>query len=62
MDYTKFVYDENGNEVLWCMVVDLMDDEIREQLHAELAPCDEQAFFDAYVREHKKKFNENFNI
>lgn len=36
--------------------------EIREQLHAELAPCDEQAFFDAYVREHKKKFNENFNI
>ena len=57
-----FVHDENRNELLWSAAVNLMDDEIREQLHSELAPCKEQTFFNAYVREHKKKFNEDFNI
>ena len=27
------------------------DDEIREQLHSELAPCDPELFLDAYIRE-----------
>lgn len=28
-----------------------MDDEIRERLHSELAPCDPEVFLDAYIRE-----------
>lgn len=28
-----------------------MDDEIREHLHFELAPCDPEEFLDAYIRE-----------
>lgn len=39
----------------------LMDDEIREELHAEMAPCSEQDFFDAYCMRHSEKFGgENF--
>ena len=62
MDYTKFVKDLDGNEVLWCEAVNLMDDEICEELHMELAPCDEQTFFTAYLIRHEEKFNENFTI
>ena len=28
-----------------------MDDEIRERLHSEIAPCDPEEFLDAYIRE-----------
>lgn len=62
MDYTKYVKDLDGNEVLWCAAVNLMDDEIREELHMELVPCDEQTFFTEYLIRHKAKFNENFTV
>ena len=62
MDYTKFVLDENGNEVLWSAAAYMMDDDIRETLHFKLAPCDEQTFFDAYIKMHKIKFNEDFTV
>lgn len=29
-------------------MTDYMDDDIREQIHAEIAPCSEQDFLDAY--------------
>lgn len=32
----------------------------REEIHAELAPCKDQAFFDAYCERHEKKFGEVF--
>lgn len=34
-----------------------MDDEIREELHAEMVPCTEQEFFDAYCERHAEKFD-----
>lgn len=37
-----------------------MDDEIREELHAEMAPCTNQEFFDAYCERHAEKFDEDF--
>jgi len=39
-----------------------MDNDIREKLHAELAPCEPQKFVDRYAEEHKEKFGETFAI
>ena len=40
----------------------LMDDEIREDLHSKMAPCDEQEFMDAYCAAHKAKYGEDFEV
>jgi hypothetical protein len=43
--------------------VALMDDEIREQLHDEMAgACTEQEFLDEYVERHLAKFGERFEV
>ena len=43
--------------------VELMDDDLREQLHREMAPCTNQEFYDAYVKAHAAKYNgEKFQI
>lgn len=53
----------NGCEVDFDACVNLMDEEIREALHNEIAPCDEQYFLDCYIEEHAKKYNgEEFTI
>ena len=41
------VINKNGTEINYEAAVALMDDEIREQLHNELAPCEDQEFFSA---------------
>lgn len=41
-------------------LVNLMDDEIREKIHKEIAPCTEQEFINRYIEEHEKKHNEKF--
>lgn len=33
----------------WDAIVSYMDDDIREQIHGELAPCTEEAFWARYV-------------
>ena len=40
--------------------VELMDDELREQIHDELAPCSDVDFLTRYLKEHQKKFGEEF--
>lgn len=50
------VKDYYGNEVNFEAAVELMDDELREELHQELAPCTEQEFFDSYAKAHAEKF------
>ena len=40
----------------------LMDDEIRERLNRELAPCTDEEFLAAYMEEHEKKYGEEFQI
>lgn len=37
-----------------------MDNDLREELHAEMAPCTDQEFFDAYRERHAEKFGEDF--
>lgn len=44
------------------VAVQLMDDDLREKLHRELAPCREQAFFGAYCRAHLEKFGEVWEL
>lgn len=52
----------NGYEVDFDACVNLMDDEIRETLHAEGIET-EQEFLDRYIEEHAKKYNgEEFTI
>ena len=57
---TKVILD--GREVDFEACVFMMDDEIREDLHADLAPCTEQEFLDAYAERHVEKYGENFEI
>lgn len=52
----------NGSEIDFDAAVNLMDDEIREELHAELAPCGNQEFLDAYVERHAQKYGEDFQV
>ena len=40
----------------------LMDDDLREEIHEDMAPCGEQEFLDEYVRRHSEKFGEEFTI
>jgi hypothetical protein len=40
------VVDWDGREVDFDAAVALMDDDIREELHAELSPCTEQHYAD----------------
>lgn len=52
------VIDNTGCEIDYDAAVNLMDDEIRERLHIEIAPCSDQEFFDAYAEEHEREFGE----
>ena len=44
------------------VAVSVMDDEIREAVHSDLAPCSEQAFMDEYCKCHEAKYNELFAV
>jgi hypothetical protein len=39
-----------------------MDDELREKVHADLAPCTEEEFMKTYETLHFIKFGENFRL
>lgn len=44
------------NMGLFEAAVALMDDELREAVHAEIAPCSELEFLTAYMEQHAKKY------
>lgn len=44
------------------VAVSFMDDELREQIHNEIAPCKDQEFFDEYAKRHTKKFGEIWEL
>ena len=52
----------NGTEINFYAAVNLMDDEIREAIHSDLAPCTEQAFFTAYEKAHEEKYGEEWEL
>lgn len=47
-------------EAHWDAIVALMDDEVREALHDEIAPCSREEFLEAYEAAHLKKYGERF--
>ena len=56
------VINMNGTEINYEAAVMLMDDEIRESLHFEIAPCTEQEFFTAYEKAHAEKCGEEWEL
>lgn len=54
------VVNKNGYELDFDAAVILMDDEIREEVSEELAPCTEQEFFTAYEEAHEKATGEEW--
>lgn len=56
------ITNEFGVEINFDAAVNLMDDDIREMLHEEIAPCTDQEFFDAYCKAHEDKFGEEWEL
>lgn len=52
----------NGKRYYFDAAVALMDDELREELRAELAGWSKQVFFDEYCERHLKKYGVEFAI
>lgn len=42
--------------------VSVMDDDIREAVHNDLAPCTEQEFMDEYCKRHENRFGTLFVV
>ena len=53
---------KSGQEIPYNIIEVLMDDDIRENLHRELAPCSEEKFLAEYCKEHQAKYHEEFRI
>lgn len=52
----KVVKNEFGLDIDFDVAVSLMDDDIRESVHFDLAPCTDQKFFDEYAKRHAEKY------
>ena len=52
----------NGTTADFDACVALMDDDLREEISADLAPCTEQKFIDEYCRRHFAKYGIEFEI
>lgn len=70
-DGFETMYNDKGRVMVlneWDVVFDFEDaagymvDEIREDLHYELAPCAPQEFFDAYIAAHAERCNEEWEL
>jgi len=46
----------------WETVTHYMDDDLREQIHSELAPCTNEEFLTRYTELHLEKFGEEFKV
>lgn len=56
------VINKYGVKIDYDAAVDLMDDDIRETIAAELAPCTDQEFFTAYCEAHAEKYGEEWTL
>ena len=48
------------NPVNYNAAVALMDDDLREEIHADLSPCSEAAFLVEYAKRHEQKYGQPF--
>lgn len=58
----KKVINLSGIEIDFDAAVGMMDDDIREALHGDIAPCTEQEFFSAYEELHAAKFGREWEL
>lgn len=63
----NIVTNDYGVDIDYDIAVNMMDDEIREQLHQKLvmqsdADCTEQKFFDEYCKAHEDKYGEEWEL
>lgn len=56
------VTNKAGVEINYEAAVNLMDDDLREQIHRDLAPDTEQEFFTAYEEAHLKKYGSEWEL
>lgn len=56
------VINKNGTPIDYDAAVMLMDDDIREELAADLAPCTDQEFFTAYEAAHEARYGEEWEL
>lgn len=57
--HAQFI-DANGDSHEYDAAVNLMDGELREQLHSQMGPCTVQDFIETYARFHEQKHGEPF--
>lgn len=63
MERSSIIKNQHGVEIdMEAAANNMMDDDLREKLHAELAPCTKQKFFSAYAKAHLKKFGEEWEL
>ena len=63
----NIVTNDYGIDIDYDIAVNMMDDEIREQLHEKLVmqsdkECTEQKFFDEYCKAHEDKYGEEWEL
>ncbi len=58
----KSKYSDNNAKNYYDACVNLMDDDLREELHSKLAPCTDELFLERYCDEHLKKFGQEFIV
>lgn len=56
----NYVNNQLGEAIDYDAAVMLMDEEICEKVNNEIAQCSYQQFYEAYCKEHKAKYNEDF--
>lgn len=56
------VINSNGASIDYDAAVELMDDDLREEVASDLAPCTEQEFFTEYCKRHAVKFGEPWEL
>lgn len=58
----SLVINEYGQLIHYNAAVNMMDDDLRDELAMELAPCTDQKFFEAYEKAHQEKFDEVWEL
>lgn len=60
--YTEEAYDYYASlrDATWESIVSLMDDDLREAVHCDLALCSRDAFLAEYCERHREKYGEDF--
>lgn len=55
-DGDRLIRTKNGVFIDFDIAVSVMDNDLRESVHYDLAPCNDQEFYDDYARRHIAKF------